>query len=144
MREKLPASKGLAARGTSAVLHGWSVVPPRPAPRALHPLPLPANAAHAEYSDRLLGYGSFGTCISVGVADIERLYDRHRRQATGVRAVRRDSDAAGRLGDGGSVVALSAAEESFAFARGRYLLSSLSGVQELAWLPPPSRASPWL
>ena len=27
----------------------------RPAPRALHPLPLPANAAHAEYSDRLLG-----------------------------------------------------------------------------------------
>jgi hypothetical protein len=24
-----------------------------PAPRALHPLPPPANAAHAEYSDRL-------------------------------------------------------------------------------------------
>ncbi len=27
--------------------------PPRPAPRALHPLPRRANAAHAEYSDRL-------------------------------------------------------------------------------------------
>jgi len=65
MREKLPAPKELAGRGASAALHGWSVVPPRPAPRALHPLPLPANAAHAEYSDRLLSYGRVGTRVSV-------------------------------------------------------------------------------
>src|SRR5882762_9281656 len=32
----------------------WPWSPPRPAPRALHPLPRAANAAHAEYSDRLL------------------------------------------------------------------------------------------
>jgi len=63
-------------------------------------------------------HGRFGTCLSVGVVGIERLYDRHRRQAAGIRAVRRDSGAAGRLGDGGSVVALPAAEESFAFAQG--------------------------
>ena len=62
-------------------------------------------------------HGSFGTCLSVGVAD-GQFYDRHHRQAAGVRAVLRDSDAAGRLADGGSIVALSAAEESFAFAQG--------------------------
>src|ERR1700737_2100003 len=55
MRGNLPGPEGLARRGASAALRGLSVVPPRPAPRALHPLPLLANAAHAEYSDRLLG-----------------------------------------------------------------------------------------
>ena len=55
MRGNLPAPDGLAGGGASAVLRGWSVVPLRPAPRALHPLPPPANAAHGEYSDRLLG-----------------------------------------------------------------------------------------
>jgi hypothetical protein len=57
--------------GASAALHGLPVVPPRAAPRALHPFPRTdpmlwakpnciariyglANAAHAEYSDRLL------------------------------------------------------------------------------------------
>src|SRR5258708_23989137 len=55
MRGNLPGPEGLAGRGASAALHGLPVVPPRAAPRALHPLPLPANAAHAEYSDRLLG-----------------------------------------------------------------------------------------
>src|SRR5216683_3106166 len=55
MRGNLPGPEGLARRGASAALHGLPVVPPRAAPRALHPLPLLANAAHAEYSDRLLG-----------------------------------------------------------------------------------------
>jgi hypothetical protein len=32
----------------------WAWNQPRPAPRALHPLPYRANAAHVEYSDRLL------------------------------------------------------------------------------------------
>jgi hypothetical protein len=45
----------LAMRGASAALHGLSVVPLRTAPRALHPLPRMANAAHVEYSDRLQG-----------------------------------------------------------------------------------------
>src|SRR5882724_6539339 len=57
MRGNLPGPEGLAGREASAALHGLPVVPPRAAPRALHPLPLPANAAHAEYSDRLLGGG---------------------------------------------------------------------------------------
>ena len=60
----------------------------------------------------------FGTRLSVGVVDIEQLYDRHHRQTARVRAVRRDSDAARGLGDGGSIVALSAAEASLAFAQG--------------------------
>src|ERR1700676_3875566 len=72
MRGNLPGPEGLAGRGASAALHGLPVVTPRAAPRALHPLPAhypmawakpnciarihgPANAAHAEYSDRLPG-----------------------------------------------------------------------------------------
>src|SRR5882762_5485276 len=72
MRGNLPGPEGLAGRGASAALHGLPVVPPRAAPRALHPLPCtdamagakpnciariygPANAAHVEYSDRLPG-----------------------------------------------------------------------------------------
>src|SRR5450755_1815603 len=55
MRGNLPGPFGLAGRGASAALRGLPVEPPRPAPRALHPLPRQANAAHAEYSDRLLG-----------------------------------------------------------------------------------------
>jgi hypothetical protein len=43
-----------SARGVCGVARLGRGVQPRPAPRALHPLPLPANAAHAEYSDRLL------------------------------------------------------------------------------------------
>ena len=54
MKRNLQGYEGLAGRGASAALRGLAVVPLRPAPRALHPLPLPANAAHAEYSDRLL------------------------------------------------------------------------------------------
>src|SRR6202795_4824096 len=71
MRGNLPGPEGLARHfaraqslylavpmdlcaGASAALHGLPVVPPRAAPRALHPLPLLANAAHAKYSDRLL------------------------------------------------------------------------------------------
>src|ERR1019366_5823485 len=54
LRGNLPAPEGLAGRGAAAALRGLTVLPLRPAPRALHPLPLPANAAHAEYSDRLL------------------------------------------------------------------------------------------
>src|ERR1019366_4607995 len=41
--------------GASAALHGLSIVSTMDKPRALHPLPLPANAAHVNYSDRLLG-----------------------------------------------------------------------------------------
>src|SRR6202171_697853 len=89
MRGNLPGPEGLARHfaraqplylavpadlcaGASAALHGLPVVPPRAAPRALHPLPAHypmawakpnciariyglANAAHAKYSDRLLG-----------------------------------------------------------------------------------------
>jgi hypothetical protein len=43
-----------------------------------------------------------------------------------------ETDSAGRLADGGSAVALPAAEESLAFAQGSYLLSSLSGIQDVA------------
>src|SRR5579859_5694042 len=77
MRGNLPGPEGLARRGASAALHGLPVVPPRAAPRALHPLPCTdpmlwakpnctsrihglANAAHAEYSDRLLASGLLG------------------------------------------------------------------------------------
>jgi hypothetical protein len=56
MRGNLPGPEGLARRGASAALHGLPVVPPWAAPRALHPLPLLANAAHAKYSDRLLAF----------------------------------------------------------------------------------------
>src|SRR5258707_3503129 len=76
MRGNLPGPFGLAGRGASAALRGWSVVPLRPAPRALHPLPAhypmarakpnciariygPANAAHGKYSDRLPGPRTF-------------------------------------------------------------------------------------
>jgi len=45
MREKLPAPNGLAGTGASAALHGWSVVPPRPAPRAV--------CGHADSAGRL-------------------------------------------------------------------------------------------
>ncbi len=58
MRENLPGPCGLAGKGASAALRGWAVGPPRPAPRALHPLPFPANAAHAGKSDRLLSQTS--------------------------------------------------------------------------------------
>jgi hypothetical protein len=51
MKRNLSAPEGLAGRGASAALRVFTLVS---AP-ALHPLPLPANAAHAEYSDRLLG-----------------------------------------------------------------------------------------
>jgi hypothetical protein len=43
MKANPSAPEGLALEGASAVLRG------------LHPLPCRANAAHAEYSDRLLG-----------------------------------------------------------------------------------------
>src|SRR6267154_2840531 len=46
MRGNLPGPEGLARRGASAALHG------------LQPLPLLANAAHADYSDRLLVPGT--------------------------------------------------------------------------------------
>jgi hypothetical protein len=55
MKRNLPGPEGLAAGGASAVLRGLTVGPPRPAPRALHPLPRAANAAYAEFSDRLMG-----------------------------------------------------------------------------------------
>jgi hypothetical protein len=58
-----------------------------------------------------VGHRRFNTRLSAGVEDIKRLYDRQGRQTAGVRAVCRDSDAAGRLGDSAWVVALSAAEE---------------------------------
>src|SRR5258708_26490183 len=63
MRGNLPGPEGLAGRGASAALHGLPVVPPRAAPRALHPLPLLANAAHAEFSDRLLAFGERNAAI---------------------------------------------------------------------------------
>ncbi len=37
------------------------------APRALHPLPLPANVAHAGYSDRLLGLLRYLGCLGIGL-----------------------------------------------------------------------------
>src|ERR1700687_618066 len=91
MRGNLPGPEGLArhfaraqplylavpadlSAGAAAALHGLPVVPPRAAPRALHPLPCTdpmtwakpnciariyglANAAHVKYSDRLQGPG---------------------------------------------------------------------------------------
>src|ERR1700722_16973451 len=45
MKANPSAPEGLALQGASAALRG------------LHPLPCRANAAHAEYSDRLLTFG---------------------------------------------------------------------------------------
>ena len=59
MKRNLPGPCGLAGGGASAALRGLAVAPLRPAPRALHPLPLPANAAHADHSDRLLCFEGF-------------------------------------------------------------------------------------
>jgi len=42
------------SRGRSAALHGLSIVSTMDRAARLQPLPLLANAAHAEYSDRLL------------------------------------------------------------------------------------------
>src|SRR5208283_6067794 len=54
MKANPSGPEGLALQGPSAALRGLAVDQPRPAPRALHPPPCRANAAHAEYSDRLL------------------------------------------------------------------------------------------
>lgn len=79
-----------------------------------------------------VGHGRFDPRLSVGVVDDERLYDRHHCQTAGVRAVWRDSDAARRLGDGGSIVDLSAAEESFCFCPRRISFIELKHRQEVA------------
>jgi hypothetical protein len=92
---------------------------------------LPRRTRRARASRRFR-HGRFDPRLSIGVVDVERLHDRHHRQTAGVRAVRRNFDAAGRHGDGGSAVDLSAAEAGFAFALDRYLLSSSRCVQEVA------------
>src|SRR6266404_4501130 len=87
MRGNLPGPEGLAGRGASAALHGWSVVPLRPAPRALHPLPLPANAAHAEYSDRLPGGAAahrHDACLVIPYVKPWVLHTRARRFAVSI------------------------------------------------------------
>ena len=53
MKRNLQGYEGLAGGRASAALRGLAVVPATAAPRALHPLRRPANAAHADYSDRL-------------------------------------------------------------------------------------------
>ncbi len=52
---KRPLPKGWQGEGRLRCCAACPWNPPPTAPRALHPLPLPANAAHAEYSDRLQG-----------------------------------------------------------------------------------------
>jgi len=54
MKANPSAPEGLALEGASAVLRGLPVESTTACAARLHPLPCRANAAHAEYSDRLL------------------------------------------------------------------------------------------
>src|SRR6267378_2217475 len=98
MRGNLPGPEGLAGRGASAALHGLPVVPPRAAPRALHPGSVDSAAMRAA-RDRIW----FGTRN-------QRFLRRRRdgggpiQRAVAAAAIERGGDVPNLLGRGGDAV----------------------------------------
>jgi hypothetical protein len=60
MKRNMSGPVGLARRGAAAALHGLTVESTTAGAARLASASLPANAAHADYPDRLLGSNRIG------------------------------------------------------------------------------------